>query len=122
LNNPRNDAALVAKSLKNVGFELVDGGPQLDLDKPAFDHVVQDFGNALQGATTALFYFAGHGIEINGSNYLVPTSPLGCLSAKRLRHLKRSDSATNYYKRLHYSTVYEAAAPFSQPTQFHIPD
>jgi Tfp pilus assembly protein PilF len=74
LKNPHNDAVLVAKSLKSAGFELVGGGPQLDLDKPAFDRVVQDFGNALEGATTALFYYAGHGIEINGSNYLVPTS------------------------------------------------
>jgi Tfp pilus assembly protein PilF len=74
LKNPRNDAFLIAKALKSVGFEVIDGGPQLDLDKPALDRVIQDFGNALQGATTALFYYAGHGIEINGSNYLIPTS------------------------------------------------
>ena len=74
LKNPRNDAILIARSLKNVGFELVGGGPQLNLNKVAFDHAVQDFGNTLQGATTALFYYAGHGIETNGSNYLVPTS------------------------------------------------
>src|SRR6516225_2250474 len=74
LKNPRNDARLIAKSLKSVGFELVDGGPQLDLDKTSFDRVIQDFGNALQGATAALFYYAGHGLQINDSNYLIPTS------------------------------------------------
>jgi len=74
LNNPRNDARLIAKSLKSVGFELVDRGPQLDLDKAAFDRVVQDFGTSIRGATIALFYYAGHGVQVNGSNYLVPTS------------------------------------------------
>jgi tetratricopeptide (TPR) repeat protein len=74
LNNPRNDARLIAKSLKSVGFELVDGGPQLDLDKAAFDRTVQDFGDKLPGAAIALFYYAGHGIQVNGSNYLVPIS------------------------------------------------
>ena len=49
LRNPHNDAVLIAKALKSVGFQLIDGGPQLNLHKPAFDRVIQDFGNALQG-------------------------------------------------------------------------
>src|SRR5690349_6413696 len=64
LRKPRHDALLVAKALKSDGFQLVDGGPQIDLDKPASDRAIQDFGNALQGATTALFYYAGHGVGI----------------------------------------------------------
>lgn len=74
LANPRNDAALIAETLRKVGFMLVGGRAQLDLDKPAFDRAVQTFGNELMGADVALFYYAGHGIQIRNVNYLVPTS------------------------------------------------
>ena len=72
LDNPANDANLMAKALKSVGFDLVGGGPQLDLDKHHLDSIVQKFGHATQGADVALFYYAGHGMQANGSNYLVP--------------------------------------------------
>ena len=55
-----------------LGFTLVGGGPQLDLDKASFDKAVQSFGNALVGAEVALFYYAGHGVQVRGANYLVP--------------------------------------------------
>jgi hypothetical protein len=74
LTNPRNDAALIAETLRKVGFTLTGGRAQLDLDKPAFDRAVQAFGNELMGADVALFYYAGHGIQIRNVNYLVPTS------------------------------------------------
>jgi uncharacterized caspase-like protein len=72
LANPANDARLIADTLKGLGFTLVGGAAQLDLDKAAFDRAVQDFGNILQGASVSLFYYAGHGVQVRGSNYLVP--------------------------------------------------
>jgi uncharacterized caspase-like protein len=72
LDNPSNDAKLIAAALTEAGFDLVGGSPQLDLDKAGFDRVVQDFGNRLQGADVALFYFAGHGVQVRGNNYLIP--------------------------------------------------
>jgi uncharacterized caspase-like protein len=72
LDNPRNDAALIARALKADGFALVGDGAQLDLDKAALDRLVQSFGRQAQGADIALFYYAGHGIQMRGSNYLVP--------------------------------------------------
>ena len=51
---------------------LVGGGAQLDLDKAGFDGAVQSFGNQLQGADVGLFYYAGHGVQVRGANYLVP--------------------------------------------------
>jgi uncharacterized caspase-like protein len=72
LPNPTNDARLVAETLANLGFRLVGGGAQLDLDKPHFDLVVQAFGRQLLGADVGLFYYAGHGIQVSGTNYLVP--------------------------------------------------
>jgi hypothetical protein len=72
LDNPRNDAALMAETLRGLGFTLIGGRAQLDLDKAAMDGAVQNFGRQVQGADVALFYYAGHGVQVAGSNYLVP--------------------------------------------------
>jgi uncharacterized caspase-like protein len=72
LDNPRNDATLMAETLSGLGFTLIGGRAQLDLDKAALDVDVQNFGRQIQGADVALFYYAGHGVQVNGSNYLVP--------------------------------------------------
>ena len=74
LDNPRSDARLMADTLRGLGFTLVGNGAQVDLDKPAFDDVLQKFGNQLVGADVALFYYAGHGVQVHGSNYLVPVN------------------------------------------------
>ncbi len=74
LQNPKNDADLVAETLKRLGFALVGGQAQVDLDKAGFDSVVQRFGSQMMGADVALFYYAGHGIQVRGANYLVPVS------------------------------------------------
>ena len=74
LDNPRNDAALMADTLSGLGFTLVGGRAQLDLDKSAMDNAVQNFGRQVQGADVALFYYAGHGVQVAGSNYLVPVA------------------------------------------------
>jgi uncharacterized caspase-like protein len=72
LDNPRNDATLMAETLSGLGFILIGGSAQLNLDKAALDTDVQNFGRQIQGADVALFYYAGHGVQVNGSNYLVP--------------------------------------------------
>ena len=72
LANPPNDAELMAKTLKELGFVLVGGGPQTNLDKAGFDRAIQSFGTALQTADVGLFYYAGHGLQVQGTNWLVP--------------------------------------------------
>ena len=74
LDNPRNDATLMADTLSGLGFTLIGGRAQLDLDKAALDIDVQNFGRQIQGAEVALFYYAGHGVQVSGSNYLVPVN------------------------------------------------
>lgn len=74
LDNSGNDARLIAETLRSVGFTLVGGDAQLDLDKAALDRAVKSFGRALQGADVALFYYAGHGVQVRGANYLVPVN------------------------------------------------
>jgi TPR repeat protein len=72
LDNPINDAKLMAKTLRDLGFTLVGEDAQLDLDKPHFDAALQDFSNQVLGSEVALFYYAGHGVQVGGRNFLVP--------------------------------------------------
>jgi hypothetical protein len=72
LDNPTNDAELLAETLRTLGFTLVGGGAQLDLDKASLDRAVQAFGAQLSGADVGLFYYAGHGVQVRGENYLIP--------------------------------------------------
>jgi TRAP-type mannitol/chloroaromatic compound transport system substrate-binding protein/uncharacterized caspase-like protein len=69
LTNPTNDARDMAASLKRHGFQVIEG---LDLDKPAFDRKVRDFATALKGSDAGVFFYAGHGLQVAGQNYLVP--------------------------------------------------
>src|ERR1700761_2192100 len=72
LPNPDNDARLMSDTLLGLGFFVVGGGARLDLDKPGFDAALNEFSKELVGAAVALFYYAGHGVETHGLNYLGP--------------------------------------------------
>jgi hypothetical protein len=72
LPNPAADAKLMSDTLLSLGFFVVGGGAQVDLDKAGFDDALAKFGRELNGADVALFYYAGHGVETHGLNYLVP--------------------------------------------------
>jgi Tfp pilus assembly protein PilF len=72
LGNPSRDARAVGAALEKTGFRLVRGRPLLDLDKQAMDKIAQEFGEMAQDADMALVYFAGHGLQTNGVNYLIP--------------------------------------------------
>jgi hypothetical protein len=72
LPNPDADAKLMSDTLLSLGFFVVGGSAQVDLDKTRFDAALRDFKTQLIGADVALFYYAGHGVETHGLNYLVP--------------------------------------------------
>ena len=74
LDNPSRDARLIAGTLKDLGFTLIGGGAQENLDRAAFERAVRDFGRAIGPGTIALFYYSGHGMQMRGGNYLVPVS------------------------------------------------
>jgi uncharacterized caspase-like protein len=69
LDSPRNDAAAVAEKLNGLGFNVITG---IDLDRAATIKKLQQFRHVLAHAKTALFYYAGHGLEVSGEEYLVP--------------------------------------------------
>ena len=69
LANPANDAADVAASLERLGFDVTRG---IDLTKTGMDDAFRRFARSLAGADAAMVYYAGHGMQLNGSNYLMP--------------------------------------------------
>jgi uncharacterized caspase-like protein len=69
LPNPPIDAKAMAGVLRNVGFEVVEG---TNLTRDKMTEKLLDFGKRAQGADVAVFYYAGHGIAIGGTNYLLP--------------------------------------------------
>ncbi|WP_315764177.1 MULTISPECIES: caspase family protein [unclassified Bradyrhizobium] len=69
LPNPPVDAKAMAATLRNVGFDVVEG---TNLTRDKMTEKLLDFGRKAQGADIAVFYYAGHGIAISGTNYLLP--------------------------------------------------
>ena len=71
LTNPVNDAQDMATTLENLGFEVF---VYTDLNRKRMREVIRSFGEKLKKHDVGLFYFAGHGVQIKGRNYLVPVS------------------------------------------------
>jgi hypothetical protein len=69
LRNTGNDAKAVAKTLRGLGFAVIE---RQDVTRDQLFKAVLEFRPTLAGAEVGLFYFAGHGISVSGSNYLVP--------------------------------------------------
>lgn len=70
LDNPVNDAKAISAALKRLGFQVV--RERLDLTYAAFNRELKLFSDVVEGADWAVIYFAGHGLEIGGKNYLLP--------------------------------------------------
>ncbi len=86
LVNPKNDAGAMADALQGLGFNVIRG---IDLSANEMRQTVRQFAVALQSADVALFYYAGHGLQVNGQNYLVP------VDAKMRSSLDLEFEATN---------------------------
>jgi hypothetical protein len=69
LPNPAVDAKSMAKLLRNVGFDVVEGS---NLSRDKMTEKLLDFGKKAEGSDVAVFFYAGHGIAVNGTNYLLP--------------------------------------------------
>jgi uncharacterized caspase-like protein len=69
LKNPVNDARAMATSLRELGFEVI---VREDANLQQMDDAVREFGRRLERAHAGLFYYAGHGMQIKGRNFLIP--------------------------------------------------
>lgn len=70
LPNPVNDGNIIASTLKDAGFDVVDS--RHDLVAADTRRALRDFADRARDADIAVVYYAGHGIEVDGSNYLIP--------------------------------------------------
>ena len=71
LTNPANDANDIAAKLKKLGFEVI---LLINRTKEQMDRAIDDFGRQAKGYEVALFFYAGHAIQYNGKNYLIPVN------------------------------------------------
>lgn len=69
LANPSNDASDIAAKLKGLGFEVIEG---TDLGKRDMERRIRSFAEVLSGADVGLFYYAGHGLQVDQRNFLAP--------------------------------------------------
>ena len=69
LSNPINDAKGIAQALKSLGFKVI---YQEDASKRAMQQAISKFTRQLRKNSIGVFYYAGHGTQINGKNYLIP--------------------------------------------------
>jgi uncharacterized caspase-like protein len=69
LTNPANDATAVARALERAGFKVE---LRIDADQKQMDSAIRAFGDRLRADTVGLFYFAGHGVQVKGRNFLLP--------------------------------------------------
>ncbi len=74
LPNPANDAKLVGEALTSLGFDVI---ARRNADQTTMKRAIQEFGSRLEKAgpsAVGLFYYAGHGVQLSGRNYLIPTT------------------------------------------------
>jgi hypothetical protein len=102
LVNPLNDAQSMEKFLKELGFTVL---LSIDPTQKALKQTIDSFGLQLKGQDIALFYFAGHGVQVKGQNYLVPIDAnltseklveYDCIEASRiLAHMEDARTKVN---------------------------
>lgn len=69
LKNPVNDASDMAAMLKKLGFTVT---LKQNAKQQEMDEAIETFGNSLKRGRVGLFYYAGHGVQVNVTNYLLP--------------------------------------------------
>ena len=105
LKNPANDAALMSRTLRGVGSEVMDF---VNLDRREMKRAFARFGKRVKEAgrdTVSLVYYAGHGAQVNGENYLIPVGSLiedeldvdieGVRASSLLRTLEEAQAGLN---------------------------
>lgn len=102
LQNPVNDANSIAESLKALGFDVLH---YTNLDQKGMKQAIDLFGEKLKTFEVGLFYYSGHGLQLNGYNYLIPTdaklnsegdAEYDCVDAGRvLSKMEASGTKTN---------------------------
>ncbi|MBL8704642.1 MAG: caspase family protein [Rhodospirillales bacterium] len=70
LKNAANDARMMSRTLRRLGFEVIE---RVDSGKKSMEDAILEFGEKLKAGGVGMFYYAGHGVQVRGQNYLIPT-------------------------------------------------
>ncbi len=70
LKNAANDARMMSRTLRRLGFEVIE---RIDSGKKQMEDAILEFGEKLKAGGVGMFYYAGHGVQVRGQNYLIPT-------------------------------------------------
>lgn len=103
LPNPKRDAELISETLTGVGFEVT---TLVDANQAQMKQAILDFGRRLRASdSVGLFYYAGHGVQVDGENFLIPTGAdirdleevaiNGVNLAELLKTMERAESRLN---------------------------
>ena len=102
LSNPVNDIEAMSEMLNELGFEVM---VYKDISQVDFKKAIDEFGNRLKSYDVGMFFYAGHGLQINGTNYLIPVDAkidseadveYTCIDAGRvLAKMEASNSKSN---------------------------
>jgi hypothetical protein len=102
LPNPENDAKAISRKLRDLDFDVIE---HVNLDQKSMKIAIDEFGAKLKGYDVGLFFYAGHGLQVDGNNYLVPSDArlsditdveYNCVRADRvLGKMESSNSKTN---------------------------
>ncbi|MCF6241720.1 MAG: caspase family protein [Bacteroidales bacterium] len=102
LANPENDAQAIAQALRQTGFKVME---YTNLSQKDIKKAIDEFGEKLQSYDVGLFFYAGHGVQVKGSNYLVPVDAninsesdveYDCVNAERvLARMEDAGSSVN---------------------------
>jgi hypothetical protein len=102
LRNPVNDSHAVAETLEQLGFEVV----SIDnAGREEFEAAVEKFSTMAEGAEATVFYFSGHGFQLKGSNYLVPTDARLSSAAAIEKETLRLDTIVSELQSRHRQTL-----------------
>jgi hypothetical protein len=82
LKNPGHDAKDIAAALRKLNFKVI---VKLNVDQEEMETAITEFGEGLTEDSVGLFYYAGHGVQIKGKNYLIPVES-GIKKAKDIRY------------------------------------
>ncbi|MBP1625797.1 MAG: hypothetical protein H6Q00_272 [Holophagaceae bacterium] len=74
LKNAKGDAKAIAQTFERMGFRVI---LRLDLNEKGMKDAIRTFKGMVKGGDAAVFFFSGHGVQIGGSNYLLPTDIRG---------------------------------------------
>ena len=106
LPNPPFDARAMASLLRNIGFEVIEG---TDLTRDEMTSKLLEFAKKARDADVAVFYYAGHGLALQGA--VVMRSGHACSASKQYSQLHGADAKKRMHERARHESMYSVVGP-----------